>query len=151
MKKILLFCFLAFATFSCKKKDQENKPIIKVTKPIQKKQNSTIKTPSKTTNATKTSLNYSLLQGEWQSTLDAKSTIKFLQDKKIDTYNGIGETSNSNFFLSDTCTSSPNPKKWNYLVLTESQFCFKIITINAKILEIGFTNSKSTLRYKKIK
>ncbi|MFT6748542.1 MAG: hypothetical protein ACI9XR_001922 [Flavobacterium sp.] len=149
MKKILLLYFLLFATLSCKKKDQDNIQINSVSKPIQKKENTKTEIPAKVTNATNNSLNYKLLQGKWQSTLDAKSTIEFVKNKKIDSYKGVGETSNSNFLLSDECTIIANPKKWNHIVLTESQFCYKIVTINAKNLEISFTVSNSTLKYKK--
>jgi hypothetical protein len=151
MKKILLFCFLCIATISCKKKDQENTQINTINKPIIKKDNTKIETPIKVTNATKTSLNYKLLQGKWQSNLDAKSKIEFIKDKKIDTYEGIGETSNSNFLLSDNCTIIENPKKWNYIVLTDSQFCYKIVTVDEKKLELAFADSKSTLTYKKVR
>jgi hypothetical protein len=150
MKKIILFCFLLSVALSCKKKDQEKTKPNKIDQPVQQDENNN-KTPNEITNATNTSLNYKLLQGKWQSMLDAKSTTEFKNNQKIDTYEGIGETSNAQFLLSDDCIVIANPKKWNHIVLTESQFCYKIVDIDNQNLEISFTGTKTTLAYKKIK
>jgi hypothetical protein len=149
MKNISII-FLLLLTIGCKKKEEET------TKPENQKSiplpNSSSNNSNSTeiTNATATSENYKLLQGKWQNTADAKSITEFRKDLKINSYKGIGETDKAQFLLSDSCTVVKNPKNWNHIILVNSKFCYKIVDIDSRNLEISFSGTKTTLRYKKL-
>ena len=102
-------------------------------------------------NSTKT--NYDLLQGRWVSTDDAKSEIKFEGDKRFDIYDGES-LGGDVFILSNECTEDSNAKsnpEGQFIVAfsDESIFCYQIVILDDKNLELQFQGRGNTLTYTK--
>ncbi|MBB4080514.1 hypothetical protein GGR28_003148 [Lewinella aquimaris] len=91
------------------------------------------------------------LQGNWRSTDDRMSVLRFEGNSMIRSYDGSDEETGENFILGPQCPGSPtaatDDATGRYLSIPDAERCYIITKLTATELELSEVGGGDTLRY----